>query len=172
MDILATEESLIEKMSIRARQAVGAVCFRYFCKKYDLNNREIDEFVDHLLKLATVSTPDEFVDWDQEGPELFESGFDDTLPSKLDLSLPTHLKTTFSALLHDVVEIGMCDAYAGTTDKSKLYLQKVIATVRQHGVEIPELEPFTVSSFDEMQGWGNPVTPEVITRWRVLVDQR
>ncbi|MCA9803983.1 MAG: hypothetical protein KC777_18565 [Cyanobacteria bacterium HKST-UBA02] len=133
--------------------------------------KEIDDFVEHCWKLATVSTPDEFVDWEQNGPELFRSGLGDPLPVELEDRLPATLKPTLPELLECVVEIGMCDAYGATTDDSRIYLQKVISILRKHDVPIPKLDPFTESSFEEMHGWGNPIKQEVIALWRFSIDR-
>jgi hypothetical protein len=158
----------IDRISFRARQVVAAICLDRFCTKYGVSHPSFSQFIEHLWGFATVSGPGAFVEWDRGFGKLEVTGLGDPIPDKSLAGVPGSIRHDLEILVESASEIVMCDAYGAATDASNVHLRAIFDVLRRHRVSIPDLAPFAASPAQEMNGWGAPVSREVLDQWRVL----
>lgn len=156
----------ISAISIRGRQAIGAVYFHMYCAHFKIKHPYIDNFVTHMFDLALTEN---IIEWEKAGPELVLTGLGYSLPIEISCLLRSENRREFEMLTQHVTEIGYGDLYGAVTKTSEQNLVAAFAILRNIGLRPPDVHPFLVSSFSKTGGWGDPVPFKIVQQWKKLL---
>ena len=141
-------------------QAQGALCFAVYCAAQDIRHPAIIELTSHLLDLLSS---EDLPSWEQRGGVLALPGRGDPVPDDVKGSVPPSLKHEFAALVQFVVEIGIADMYAASSDRPKQFLCKSVEILQRHEIEAPnvsDLLPADLLESEVEDHWGAPIPEE------------
>lgn len=127
---------IVRKLSNRELQACGALCLHRFCSAKHISHPNIDELVEHLLTML-VST--DLVGWERKGAGLELSGRGDPVPAELETLVPDDIFGDFHRLVEFVVEVGIVDMYAKSTEKPLNHLLRCLEILDANGIERPDV---------------------------------
>ncbi len=159
----------IKRMSIRSRMAFATTCVEILLKKENVKGALIDHILRNLWKFTSEENLE---DWDkasreyspyfilgdpiQNADELsYISMFRYNNLKKLYASMPKYMVN----LINEAFLLGASNIYAETGEYSSYTLKhtnNVIQILKKKKFDIPELESFLRSTFDELDGWGEP----------------
>lgn len=145
----------ISDLKIKEQQLIGALCIVCFCKKYDIQHQDIDEFVSYLLSILVA---DNLPEWEGEGLKVNIVGRGEPLPQSVENSIPLKLRGDFQKLIDNASEIGMADIYGADTSAPVLATQRCMAILAKHKIEVTLPEEF-LNDTDEDR-WGKPWSDE------------
>ncbi|MFC4455268.1 hypothetical protein [Deinococcus sonorensis] len=155
---------MIDQLSIRARFVVGVLTFARYCDLHHLHDLELDAFIEHGFALATAT---DIPAWERHEPALVLVGLGYDYPDEF-VPQDEDQRVILTSWLQQVTEIAYADLYGATTQASKQHLLAALAIAEEHGVQPPDLTAFLDSRWDQAGGWGEPVSPQVVTQWRAL----
>ena len=76
-----SSSELVSKLSIRARQAIGAIALHEYCAKFGVLTQEIRMLVDHQFSVLIAH---HLPSWEAEGARLPINGRGDPLPADIE----------------------------------------------------------------------------------------
>lgn len=137
------------KLSIREKQALGALCILSFCKECNIKYIGVSELCNHLLSLLITEN---LMNWNNNGLTLNIIGRGEPFPEELNTILPYHLKDVFYDLVDNVIEIGIVDLFGEFTDYPNKFLTKALNIVKEQKIILD----FPAGFFTELnqQIWG------------------
>ena len=153
------------QLSVIARQCIAAICLRRFCEKYTIAGPEIDAFVEHLWGVATVAS-DDFVGWEQGFQDLPASTWAGPVPESLLANVPESVRADYLQLADAAIESSADTWYCSGIGATIAAFGTVVAICQRHGIPLPPLQPFLVSSPTVRNGWGNRPTLAELQNWR------
>ncbi|MFX0062854.1 MAG: hypothetical protein ACFFC7_11800 [Candidatus Hermodarchaeota archaeon] len=136
-----------------------------FARAYSIEDVYIDQLIEQLYRFPTLR-PEDWGRWEMEFSALELHGMGDPVPERLVRKISASLRRTFAILVEAVVEVSAVCWYGAVTVQSREFLLEVFRILQDHDIELPNLTPFEISSFSERGGWGDPVSAEVVNRWR------
>lgn len=151
------DEKAIDRLSIRARVALGATCAEMLCNRLNVQNDEIARHIQFFWQFVEEPTLSDW-EWDyQSAPEIpndleaFREKYESSHLTDLDIS-------NLIAVLQSCEDIATGNLYAGyrsaATREPTLSLLRI---VEQMGVSTPDLAVFSKSPATQDDGWGFPV---------------
>ncbi|WP_417356561.1 hypothetical protein [Flavobacterium sp.] len=155
----------ISDLKIREQQLIGTLCIVCFCKKYDIQHHDIDEFVSYLLSILIA---DNLPEWEDEGLKVNIVGRGEPLPQSVENSILPKLRGDFQKLIDIASEIGMADMYGADTSAPVLTTQQCMAILAKHKIEVTLPEEF-LNDTDEDR-WGEPWSDEKFNSLKIYLD--
>lgn len=159
-----SEHDLIDQLSVIARQCIAVTCLERFCRKYKVNCPEINQFIDHVWKVAQVH-PGIWNAWALGFQEMPVTGVLGTIPDHVMAAVPEELRGDIDSLIEHVFETSASTWYGGDIPATKRELLAVLAISAIHSVEAPALLTYLRHS-PAQNGWGAPLTDEEVKSWR------
>ena len=145
----------ISDLKIKEQQLIGALCIVCFCKKYDIQHHNIDEFVNYLLSILIA---DNLPEREDEGLKVNIVGRGEPLPQSVENSIPLKLRDDFQKLIDNASEIGMADMYGAYTNEPLLATQRCMAVLAKHKIEVILPKEFLNDTNEDR--WGEPWSDE------------
>ena len=137
-------------------------------RRTGFEHREVDEFIDHLWRWPTV-TPDTFGAWEGSRSPALDAAMGDPLTPDLEAESrragldPADLRQ----LLAGTGEIVYHGLFSVPNDAESLaHLRTVERVAAKYGATLPPAERFAESPWSTNGGWGEPMSPADIDRWR------
>lgn len=127
---------ILRKLSNRELQAYGALCLHRFCRVKHISHLYIDELLEHLVTMLISS---DLVAWDRKLAGLELSGAGDPIPAELKALVPDDIFSEFHLLVEFVVEIGISDMFAKSSEKPLNHLFRCLDILDANGVERPDV---------------------------------
>lgn len=154
-----------KKLSIREKQAIGALCILFFCKKYMIKHKGLFELNNHLLNLLVNK---DIISWNNEGVKLEIVGRGEPFPESLNKMLSNDIKDVFYNLIDNVVEIGIVDLFGDFTDEPNYFLGNALKILKQQKINFD----FPSYFFTELnkEAWGEPWTESKYINLRNYID--
>lgn len=137
------------KLSIREKQAIGAICILAFCRKYKIKHKGIFELSDHLLNLLVSN---DLSIWNEAGLNIDIIGRGEPFTYELQNFLSNEIRSILYNLIDNVVEIGIIDLFGGLTSSPGFFLNQAISILKNHGVVLDL--PNHMFSEKEQLSWG------------------
>ena len=165
-EISTQKAEAYRKLSVRARVAVGLLCFDRYCQAKGLKHPMIDTFLDRMWELPCIES---LPDWESRPCVLVHAGLGDSFPPEFAelFERDKFLRREFKELLESTVEIIYCSAYSKADNEgSLLFLDRVLCICAAVNVTPPPVQPFLGSLFTDGEGWGQPLSTAERDAWR------
>ena len=156
----------IDQLSVIARQCVAALCFERYCEFRGLKHPDIDAFIDHVWRVATLRNPDEFCEWESGFENLRATDWCEPVAEDFLALIPKEIRSEYFELASDVIETSAMTWYGSDLPATRKYCLKVLRTVSKYPIELPQLDCFRNSSPKWGGGWGKNPTAEELQIWR------
>lgn len=160
-----------KQISIRGRLAFGAKCIESYLGQYNIMHRLLNKVLDVIWEFTTSNQLDK---WDEKVNDFIPDSVLDNHPQNVPEEYPFlkkeeffELKKLYQELPNDLIkliqhtiEIGISNLYGGTGHYSAITLEhtiQVYEVARKSLDELPDVNKFLVSTFDEYHGWGNNI---------------
>jgi hypothetical protein len=159
-----------QPLSINARLAAALHAFTQVVRRTGLAHADVTALIDHLWSWPCIG-PDGFAAWYAfDSPTLLMAP-DDELTSDLEQECrrvgvdPADLRQ----LLEHTAEIVYGRLFSRPDDAGSLaHLATVETTALRYGVTLPPAALFADSPWSARHGWGQPMSPTDVDRWRAL----
>ena len=138
------------KLSIREKQAIGAICILAFCRKHNIKYKGIIELSDHLLNLLVSN---DLLAWNEAGLNINIIGRGEPFPYELQNLLSKEISNILYSLIDNVVEIGMIDLFGELTSSPEMFLKESLKILTKYGVVLDL--PYHMFSEIEQLKWGD-----------------
>lgn len=127
---------ILRNLSNRELQAYGALCLYRFCSEKHIKHPHIDELLEHLLKMLISS---DLAAWERHGAGLELSARGDPIPADVEKLVAADILSDFHRLVEFVVEVGIIDMYAKSTDRPLNHLLRCLEILDATGVQRPDV---------------------------------
>lgn len=127
---------ILKRLSNRELLAYAALCLHQFCRAKQIEHPCIDELIEHLLTMLISDTLD---GWERKLAGLDLSGDGDPIPAELEALIPGDILDDFCRLVDYVVEVGVGDMYAASSEGPLNDLLRCLEILDANGVERPDV---------------------------------
>lgn len=138
-----------ERLPIREKQVLGAICIITFCEKYKINHKSIDELFNHLIDILICES---LSTWNSKGVSIDIVGRGDALSEELNILISPKIKCDFYELIDNVIEIGIIDLFGDFTNYPNQFLKNTFTILKKHNIMIKI--PNHLFSELEKKSWG------------------
>jgi hypothetical protein len=146
----------LSKCSVPAATWIAAQCVRKFARDRSIQDTRLDAYCEFLEELCVVEWADE---WDEHGRSLEVSGMGDPLPAPLDGI------ADLAELIEEAREVASSQLY--TRWQPKVAAAHLLRCMRLSGLKLgTDVSSAALDHDPGRNGWGDPVSPEELDRWR------
>lgn len=157
----------VKALSINERQCVAVICLQRYCKKYKIVHSTIDEFIEHIWKVAQINN--NFCEWADKFGYLAITGQGDPYPEDLVKAIPVDLIEEFNILTQYVYEISASCWFGSESEDSSKMLLMVFDIISKHNIAIPDLNYYREDVKKNPDGWTPVINDEKLKLWRETV---